>query len=196
MSKDKYHHGDLKETLIKNGIKLLNEGGTANFSMRKLAARCNVSHAAPYKHFKSKEEIIDEVMKYVLQELEGSLSDIAEQYKDNPQRLTVELGKQYVKFMVKNPDYLKLLFLSEFETKIMIKEGNIESEFNAFNILKVNATKAFKMCGIKEEDYTRNIIAMWAMVHGIAIMIANKTIIYDGDVEKLAEDILIHNMKF
>ena len=196
MSKDKYHHGDLKETLIKNGIKLLNEGGTANFSMRKLAARCNVSHAAPYKHFKSKEEIIDEVMKYVLQELEGSLSDIAEQYKDNPQRLTVELGKQYVKFMVKNPDYLKLLFLSEFETKIMIKEGNIESEFNAFNILKVNAIKAFKMCGIKEEDYTRNIIAMWAMVHGIAIMIANKTIIYDGDVEKLAEDILIHNMKF
>lgn len=196
MSKDKYHHGDLKETLIKNGIKLLNEGGTANFSMRKLAARCNVSHAAPYKHFKSKEEIIDEVMKYVLQELEGSLSDIAEQYKDNPQRLTVELGKQYVKFMVKNPDYLKLLFLSEFEAKIMIKEGNIESEFNAFNILKVNAIKAFKMCGIKEEDYTRNIIAMWAMVHGIAIMIANKTIIYDGDVEKLAEDILIHNMKF
>ena len=196
MSEDKYHHGDLKEMLIKNGIKLLKESGCAGFSMRKLSAMCNVSHAAPYKHFKSKEEIIDAVMKYVLQELENALVDVAEKYKDNPQQLTIELGKQYVKFMIDNPDYLKVLFLSDFETKIMIKDGNIESEFTAFNIFKVNAIRAFKMCGIREDEYSRNIIAMWAMVHGIAIMIANKTVIYDGDVEKLVEDILMHNIKF
>lgn len=52
------------------------------------------------------------------------------------------------------------------------------------------------MCEIKEENYTRNIVAMWAMVHGISIMIANKTVIYDGDVDKLVEDILVHNMIF
>lgn len=196
MSEDKYHHGDLKETLIKNGIKLLNEGGCDNFSMRKLASLCNVSHAAPYKHFKNKDEIIDAVMKYVLQELENALEYVADKYKDDPQRLTVELGKQYVKFMVNNPDYLKILFLSDFATKIVVKDENIESEFKAFNILKENAVRAFKMCGIKEDDYARNIVAMWAMVHGISIMIANKTVIYDGDVEKLVEDILVHNMTF
>ena len=196
MSKDKYHHGDLKETLIKNGIKLLNEGGCDNCSMRKLASLCNVSHAAPYKHFKNKDEIIDAVMKYVLQELENALEDVADKYKDDSQRLTVELGKQYVKFMINNPDYLKILFLSDFAAKIIVKDKNIESEFKAFNIFKENAIRAFKMCEIKEEDYTRNIVAMWAMVHGISIMIANKTVIFDGDVDKLVEDILVHNMIF
>lgn len=57
MSIDKYHHGDLKETLIKNGVKLLNEGESKNFSMRKLSTMCDVSHAAPYKYFKSREEL-------------------------------------------------------------------------------------------------------------------------------------------
>lgn len=52
------------------------------------------------------------------------------------------------------------------------------------------------MCGIAKEDYTRNIIAMWAMVHGIAIMLAYKIIIYDGDIGEFVENILINNMKF
>lgn len=196
MNTDKYHHGDLKETLIKNGIKLLNEVGSKNFSMRKLAAMCNVSHAAPYNHFKSKEELIAEIMQYVLKELEDSLRIIEEKYKDEPQLLTLELGKQYVKFMVANPDYLKILFLSDFETKIKISNGDINSEYEAFNILRNSAIREFKMYGIKEEDYARNIVAMWSMVHGLAIMIANRLIICDGDIGEFVEDILVNNMKF
>lgn len=196
MSEDKYHHGDLKQKLIINGIKLLNDEGSENFSMRKLASLCNVSHAAPYKHFKSKDEIITAILQYVLKELENSLRIIEKKYKDNLQMLTLELGRQYVLFMVKNPDYLKILFLSDFETKIMINNGEINSEYEAFNILKNNAIKAFKMSGIKEDEYARNIVAMWAMVHGIAIMIANKTVVYDGDISIFVEEILKDNMKF
>jgi AcrR family transcriptional regulator len=196
VSEDKYHHGDLKQKLIINGIKLLNDEGSENFSMRKLASLCNVSHAAPYKHFKSKDEIITAILQYVLKELENSLRIIEKKYKDNLQMLTLELGRQYVLFMVKNPDYLKILFLSDFETKIMINNGEINSEYEAFNILKNNAIKAFKMSGIKEDEYARNIVAMWAMVHGIAIMIANKTVVYDGDISIFVEEILKDNMKF
>ncbi len=195
MSLDKYHHGDLKEELIKKGIILLNEGGSKNFSMRKLAASCNVSHAAPYKHFKNKEEIISAIMQYVLKELTESLKEIEELYKDNPRLLSIELGKQYVKFMVENPDYLKILFLGDFETKITIDNGDIDSEYEAFNILKNNAIRAFKMNGIKEEEYARNIVAMWSMVHGITIMLVNKSIIYNGDVGTFVEEILRNNLK-
>lgn len=195
MSIDTYHHGDLKEELIKNGIKLLNEGGSENFSMRKLAALCNVSHTAPYKHFKSKEEIINAIMQYVLKELADSLRAIEEKYCGTFERLTIELGKEYVRFMVNNPDYLKILFLGDFQIKIELNNGKINSEYEAFNILKNNAIKAFKENGIREEDYARNIMAMWSMVHGIAIMIVNKTIIYNGDIGSYVEDILNHNMK-
>ena len=62
---DKYHHGDLKECLIKAGLKLLVEEGVDNFSLRKTAAMCNVSHAAPYKHFKNKEELIKDLLNII-----------------------------------------------------------------------------------------------------------------------------------
>lgn len=195
MNNDKYHHGDLKETLIKNGIKLLNEVGSENFSLRRLAAICNVSHAAPYKHFKSKEDLINQMVEYAFKEFEEVLQDTVNKCGKDCERITLELGKKYVTFMVKNPDYLKILFLGDFEAKISIKDGKIESNFRAFNIFKECAINTFKMCGIKEEEYARNIMAMWSMVHGIAVLLANKTVIYDGDYDKLVEDILMNNMK-
>lgn len=195
MSNDKYHHGDLKETLIKNGIKLLNEVGSENFSLRKLAAMCDVSHAAPYKHFKSKEDLINQMIEYAFKEFEDVLQKTVNSYGKNYNNITLELGKRYVEFMVTNPDYFKILFLGDFEAKISIKDGKIQSNFRAFNIFKDCAINTFKMCGIKEEEYSRNIIAMWSMVHGIAALLANKTVVYDGDYNKLVEDILMNNMR-
>lgn len=55
---DKYHHGNLKKELIEEGIKLMNEVGESGLSLRKIAIRCGVSNAAPYAHFKSKEELL------------------------------------------------------------------------------------------------------------------------------------------
>ena len=195
MSEDKYHHGDLKETLIKNGIKLLNEVGSENFSLRRLAAICNVSHAAPYKHFKNKEDLINQMIEYAFKEFEEVLQETINDYGEDYEHITLELGKKYVTFMVNNPDYLKILFLGDFEAKISIKDGKIKSNFRAFNIFKDCAINTFKMCGIKEEEYSRNIMAMWAMVHGIAVLLANRAVIYDGDYGNLVEEILMNNMR-
>ena len=56
---DKYHHGDLRNDLIEESIKMINSSGEESLSMRKLAERCGVSMAAPYAHFKNKEEMIN-----------------------------------------------------------------------------------------------------------------------------------------
>ena len=55
---DSYHHGNLRQALIDAGIKIINEQGEDALSLRKAAALCEVSHAAPYAHFKDKEELI------------------------------------------------------------------------------------------------------------------------------------------
>ena len=52
---DSYHHGNLRQALIDAGIKIINESGEESLSLRKVAAECNVSHAAPYAHFNSKD---------------------------------------------------------------------------------------------------------------------------------------------
>ena len=54
---DKYHHGDIRNALIEEGRKMINSGGEESLSMRKLAEKCGVTMAAPYAHFKNKEEM-------------------------------------------------------------------------------------------------------------------------------------------
>ena len=197
MQADTYHHGDLRESLIKMGLKLFNEEGAEKFSIRKVAALCNVSHAAPYKHFKSKEELINAISEYVFSNFQSSLNEIAEKYKDNPHERIIELGKKYVWFMVENPDYLKFAFLRNSESKIVIEENKLRSvEYGSFNIFKNCALDLLKSINVKEEEYAQDIIAMWSMVHGLATMLSYKTFVYKGDYLELVENILIKNLKF
>ncbi|GAA0063722.1 TetR/AcrR family transcriptional regulator [Clostridium sp. CTA-1] len=197
MASDTYHHGDLKESLIIEGLKLFNEEGADKFSLRKVAALCNVSHSAPYKHFKNKEELINAISQYVFGEFEKSLREIAEMYKDDPYKKIMELGKKYVWFMVENPDYLRFLFLNNYKYEIIVDENKLETKISgAFGLFKNSAIEYLKSINVKREEYAQDVIAMWSMVHGIAVMLANRTFIYNGDYLELVENIIYKNLKF
>ena len=57
MEKKPYHHGELKKALIENGIEFINQYGEEKLSLRKVAEKCGVSNAAPYAHFKDKDDL-------------------------------------------------------------------------------------------------------------------------------------------
>jgi len=197
MKSDTYHHGDLRESLIEMGLKLFNEGGEENFTIRKVASLCNVSHTAPYRHFKSKEELINAISEYVFNKFQNSLNEIVEMYKNDPAERIVELGKKYVWFMVENPDYLKFAFLTKSESVTVMEEDKLKNVgYGTFNIFENCALDFFKSINVKEEDYVQDIIAMWSMVHGLATMLAYKTFSYEGDYLQLVEKILRKNLRF
>ncbi len=197
MDNTTYHHGDLKNTLIHMGLKLLNEKGIEGFSLRKVAAMCNVSHAAPYKHFENKEELISAISAHVSSEFTSSLKEIAEKHEEDPYRQIIEMGKKYVGFMVENPDYLKFFFLNNDKNGIKADEYGLEEcKGGPFQVFRTSAINFLKSIGVKEENYTDNAIAMWAMVHGITVMLVNKTLIYEGDYIQLVERLLYQNLKF
>lgn len=95
-----YHHGNLKEELIKKGIELINEVGEEKLSLRKLAIICGVSNSAPYTHFKSKDELLKEMSFYIFNLLKLELENTRKKYK-NKENLLVMLGKTYVIFFLK-----------------------------------------------------------------------------------------------
>ncbi|OPJ56658.1 TetR/AcrR family transcriptional regulator [Clostridium chromiireducens] len=197
MQNDKYHHGDLRESLIRMGLKLYNEEGAEKFSIRKVAALCNVSHAAPYKHFKNKEELISAISDFVFSNFEYSLSEIVEKYRTDPYERIIELGKKYVIFMVENPDYLKFAFSQNNEYGITVENNELQSsDYGTFNIFKNCAIDFLKSKNVKEEKYIQDIIAMWAMVHGLATMLSNKMFIYKGNYIELVEEILRQNITY
>ena len=56
---DQYHHGNLKSKLLEEAVTLISQDGLENLSLRRLATQCGVSHNAIYRHFDSKERLID-----------------------------------------------------------------------------------------------------------------------------------------
>jgi AcrR family transcriptional regulator len=60
--KKNYHHGHLKEQLLEAVRQLVEEKGPDSFSIAEACRRAGVSTAAPYKHFKDRDEILHGVV--------------------------------------------------------------------------------------------------------------------------------------
>lgn len=195
MSNENYHHENLKAELIKKGLKLLDEEGYENFSLRKVAKACSVSHTAPYRHFKSKDDLIMAIALEALHKFNQSLQEAVDKYpNDNKSQLT-EIGYSYVKFFVENPEYLRLLFLSDLskhfknENYETLKNG--EQSFRTFydTIERYQAENHNSAAG-SSTDLNALALSCWGLVHGMAILIAKKDFSYDGDYLELVRKIL------
>ena len=58
-SKDRYHHGDLRNALVTASLSIIEREGADALTLRSAAREAGVSHAAPYAHFEDKEDLID-----------------------------------------------------------------------------------------------------------------------------------------
>ena len=194
MTKENYHHENLKAELITKGLKLLDEEGYENFSLRKVAKACHVSHTAPYRHFKSKDDLIMAIAIEAHYKFNQCLEEAVNKYPNDNKIQLKEMGYAYVKFFVENPEYLRLLFLSDFANSIKhINHDtfiNGEQPFNTFY-------KAIERCQSEIQngegdsvDPNALALSSWGLVHGMAILIAQKDFSYDGEYLDLVRKIL------
>lgn len=195
MDRKTYHHGDLKKELIHNGLLLLNKEGIEGFSLRKVASMCEVSHNAPYKHFKDKGELINEIIKEVWEKFYIALIEVTKVYPDDSKLQIVEMGKAYVKFMVENPEYLKFMFLSDNPYPVKIEDNKfLNNKVSAFGVFKDSSERYFKEIKLDEKLYMNKTLTLWSMVHGIAILIIKRSIEYKGDYLELVERIIKNDL--
>ena len=183
-----YHHGNLKEELIKKGIEFINEVGEEKLSLRKLAIICGVSNSAPYTHFKSKDELLKGMSLYILNLLKLELENTRKKYK-NKENLLVILGKTYVIFFLKNPKYY--YFLSsrkDIEINLSLKFDN--DNITALDILKEEAVNKFSKLGVSNEDIQNKILAMWSLVAGLVAIINMTSKNYLENWEDKIEEII------
>ena len=121
---DNYHHGDLRNALIETGIRIVNECGEKGLSLRKLAAACGVSNAAPYAHFSGKEELIQAMQEYVTEKFTGRLQEAIDRKADEgAEQMILAMGKAYVLFFVENPTYFTFCHFFEFMWLICYKKN-------------------------------------------------------------------------
>ena len=76
-----------------------------------MASTCNISCAAPYKHFKSKEAFVEGIFDYITSQLNLVLDQVAAVYS-NPKTCLAEICIAYIRFCIANPHFRAVLMLS------------------------------------------------------------------------------------
>ncbi|MBQ8753090.1 MAG: TetR/AcrR family transcriptional regulator [Clostridia bacterium] len=102
----------VREQLIVAGIAELEAHGIPDFSLRRVAAACNLSCAAPYKHFKDKDALIEAIFAYIREQLRLLLAQVEAVYAGDPRRQLVESCVAYVRFCLANPHFRAVMTLS------------------------------------------------------------------------------------
>lgn len=102
-----------RERLILAGIEEINTHGITEFSIRRIAAACGVSCAAPYKHFKDKREFIAAVIDHVNSLWHQRQQQVLAGCRDSLRERIVEVCVQYVVFLMENPHFRGILMLKD-----------------------------------------------------------------------------------
>lgn len=101
---DRFVEENVRHRLILSGIDELEEHGIADFSLRRAAIGAQVSCAAPYRHFKSKEEYINEIILYVGSKWELLSREIRAIF-DDPAALVREICVANLRFRIANRNF-------------------------------------------------------------------------------------------
>lgn len=156
-----YHHGDLRNTLIEEGIALVEANGLGALSLREIARRAGVSPTAVYRHFPDKKALL------------AALADAGFARLAEAQRVAAELvgggraafsatGRAYVRFALAHPALFRLAF-----THAETAQTSPSVEDEAAVMLNRNARA---LSGGDEAQARRLALQAWAVVHGLAML--------------------------
>ena len=120
---------DLRIALIQAGIEEINTYGANGLSLRRVATACNVSTAAPYKHFKDKKEFIATIIDYVNEQWAVVQERVLTASGPDPRRQMVNVCVAYVQFLMEKPHYRQVLMLknADFDNLYHRRPGEINS---------------------------------------------------------------------
>jgi AcrR family transcriptional regulator len=168
--KKTYHHGDLKNALIKTGVEILAKDGVSGLSLRKVASRAGVSHAAPYSHFADKQALIAAISTEGFRQLYDRVNMVVEQYKTKPSRQLVEVAWAYVQFALDDRDRFKVMFSGVLEKERDYPEFVAEAQKN-FQLVKM-IVEANQAAGVLRSGPS-DLVAMsaWGIIHGFIMLL-------------------------
>lgn len=191
MENKAYHHGNLRDSLIEAGLVLVNQEGTKQLSLRKVASLCGVSQAAPYSHFQNKDDLLGAMCSYVIVQFMKVLEDtVLACPNDKGPEILVQIGKSYVMFFIKNPHYFAFLFSTDYMKVNLSLNDDDTNNFPPYQFFKSYAIPILENRGMAKEKIEDSIISMWATVHGLASLATMKNVHYNKDWETKIEDII------
>ncbi|NEQ46570.1 MAG: TetR/AcrR family transcriptional regulator [Leptolyngbya sp. SIOISBB] len=161
----KYHHGDLRNTLLAIATELLAENGVQALSLRKMAQRAGVSHNAPYMHFPDKDAVLAAIAEEGFRLLTVDVESAISQAGDNTHQQLIAASQAYVNFALNHSSHMQVMFRS---TDLAKYPQLVEASQSSLNQLFELVKSGQEQGDLKSSDTHEMTKAIWAMVHGVA----------------------------
>lgn len=169
MSRDSYHHGDLKAVILERAATLVAERGADGVSLRELARAAGVSHAAPAHHFEDRRGLFTALAAQGWRMLASALADARPEFGD--------AAVAYVRFAVGHPGHYEVMF-----------DRSLVNPDNAELVAAQDAAGVELAAGVgtlndprAKEDPQAAALAAWSLVHGFAMLWLNEAIDTESD---------------
>ncbi|MDB4837170.1 TetR/AcrR family transcriptional regulator [Marinomonas sp.] len=180
--KSNYHHGNLREILVSKSVDILNEKGVKGLSVRAVAKLAGVSEAAPYSHFKNKEELLEAVATQGYIELKRCL-DEASVLTDFAMIERLAIG--YVSFATENVPLFRLMFGRELPEQAFSEDYREVGSQCYESIFAEVARLLDDHDGDTQQTVEEITTAAWAIVHGLSfLLIDGKVSLPEGELER------------
>ena len=157
-----YHHGDLRNGLLEAARGILEEQSLGALTLRAVARRAGVSHAAPYRHFPNHEALLIELGVEGFQELRQYIVEAAKVAGPESDRIA-NIGAAYMRFVAKRPAVARLMFGSQLPNR------------DKFPALGQAADAIGNEIGSALHDSGLG-LAVWSAVHGLAMLVLENVI--------------------
>tara|TARA_R110000737_G_scaffold254083_2_gene263428 strand:+ start:1318 stop:1947 length:630 start_codon:yes stop_codon:yes gene_type:complete len=188
VSKVKYHHGDLRQTLVSTASDMVTENGIEGLSLRKLAERIGVSRTAAYHHFTDKNDLLCAIAEQGFGQWHQHASEIFSEKKLSHEEKYRNFVHAYIGFATNNPSLYELMF-----GRLIWKENNSTAAlkkiaYENFNY-QVEMTKLWQEQGIiiKNENSLRLAQVTWATLHGIARLVIDGIYAQENQIDEMCE---------
>jgi AcrR family transcriptional regulator len=162
-----YHHGNLREALIRAALDLIAKKGPAGFTFAEAARFAGVSPAAPYRHFRDRDDLLANVALRGFEQFAAVLAQAWDEGRPDPLTALDRMGKAYLAFAHKEPAYYSAMFESGVPadtTPELRAAGD-----RAFAVLREAADKVCAQMPQKDRPPALMLaLHIWSLSHGIA----------------------------
>jgi AcrR family transcriptional regulator len=167
-----YHHGNLKEALLQAALDLIAKKGAAGFTFADAARIAGVSPAAPYRHFRDRDELLSSIAQRGFEQFEAALSQAWDDGRPDTVTAFERVGKAYLAFAREQPSFYSAMFESGVAADVSASLHAAGER--AFAVIRAAAERLAALApqGTPRPPALMMALHIWSMSHGIASLFA------------------------
>ena len=167
-----YHHGNLKEALLQAALDLIAQKGAAGFTFADAARMAGVSPAAPYRHFRDRDELLSSIAQRGFEQFEAQLAAAWDDGRPDTVTAFERVGKAYLAFARTEPAFYSAMFESGVAADSTA--GLLAAGERAFGVIRAAAERlgALAPPNVPRPPALMMALHIWSMSHGVASLFA------------------------